>query len=217
MPMYNDLQWKKVPVGNSGTPAYTYVFQTKVLTGVSTDLGHTNVIGTNGIYTLAQGEIVGANIPKPTVLGKKGVAGGTSFVDPAKIGTALAGGYVRRAKAKIGLRRGAQVQPTGRGSSIAVACRTSTGVLFAWRMPGEQYVKISSDLAGLGITELSSNADWENAVFGATLPRPPRARKVIDNGVDGEDIIETFCGASVSDSLPTGWRLVKGEQLIIQV
>lgn len=217
MPMYNDLTWKKVPVA-AGTITYNYIFGTKVLTGVSTDLGHVAVTGTNGFYTLGNLEILGANLPKPMILSKKGATGGSSYADPAQVSTAIAGGYVRRAAAKMGLPR-AQTTPsgTGRGSSIAVKVATSNGVNFAWRMPGEQYVKISGDLASLGITVLSSRADWNSAVFGATYPRAARVRKVLDAGTDGEDIITTFCDASKLASLPAGWSLVQPEQLTFAV
>ena len=86
--------------------------------------------------------------------------------------------------------------------SMLVAVTTSN-LSWAWRMPAQQFNKISAtEAAALGITIPNTEIEFRKLLVQANLPRPGRASRVL---VTTENVltIETF----VSDgaTLPEGW------------
>ena len=86
--------------------------------------------------------------------------------------------------------------------SMLVAVTTSN-LSWAWRMPAQQFNKISAtEAAALGITIPNTETEFRKLLVQANLPRPGRASRVL---VTTETVltIETF--VSDGSTLPEGW------------
>lgn len=164
-----------------------YGFATNIDQTQGNQLGHTDVSA--GIPT---GYVFGANSPKPARASKRYATGTvSSFVDADQVAAARAQNW------KIGtgrLRRGGS---SGRSKTVYV---TLGGINYAWQMPDDTAARIGS-LASLGIRE-ATGAETD-LVFGATTPKPPRAKKAIGGTGESQTIISTFYDPSAS--LPAGW------------
>lgn len=163
---------------------FSYGFLTNVEAADGTVLGH---VAKDQI----QGAVVwGANAPKPARASKQKASGvSSSFISFDAIDAARKAGW-RVGKART------------RGASNSTATRTVyvtiEGIKYAWRIPNVTATNLG-DLAQLGI-KVADPKD-RDLVFGASSPKPPRAKKKKDNST-----ISTFYDPSVT--LPTGFTVV---------
>lgn len=170
-----------------------YGFATNIDAAQSAQLGHTELNGPN-----PAGYIFGANSPKPARASRRFATGIiSSFIDVGSIVAARAAGWsVGRGK-----RRGAS--STTRSKTVYV---TIDGVKYAWQLPAATEASIGG-LATLGI-QVATNTD-DDLVFGASTPKPDRAKKTVINGAE-VDIITTFFDPTVT--LPADWSVVASDK-----
>lgn len=101
----------------------------------------------------------------------------------ASFGTAIAGGA------------------SAKGSILAAV--TTSGLNWAWRMPAQQFNKITSNEAtALGITIPNTDLEFRSLLVRADLPRPSRAFRVLST-TEAVIRVETFVGDGAT--LPEGW------------
>lgn len=164
-----------------------YGFATNIDQAQSSQLGHVALAGTP-----PNGYVFGANAPKPARASRRFATGMvSSFVSVTSIVAARGQGW------KVGLaKRGGPVN-TAKSQTVFV---TMNGVKYAWNQPKDTQQKIGG-LGALGI-RVATTAD-RDLVFGASRPRPPRARRIVGTG-DQTDVISTFYDPTVAQ-LPAGW------------
>lgn len=164
-----------------------YGFGTNIDEAQGTALGHTALTA-----NAPTGYVFGANSPKPARASKRYATGTvSSFVDAEKIPAARAADW------KIGtayLRRGGD---SGRSKTVYV---TIQGIKYAWQIPDDTASRIGT-LENLGI-RVATGAETD-LVFGATTPKPPRAKKAIGGEGENQTILSTFYDPS--NALPAGW------------
>lgn len=168
-----------------------YGFRTNVSSAVGVTCGHTPV----DLANPPTGLTFGANSPKPGRASKRRTNGvDTTFYDIGQVAALRTAGY---SLSPPRARRG------GSGANSKTVYVTIGGIKYAWKTPTTSYNKIgAADRTALGIQDATATDD--NLVFGASYPKPPRARKEIV-GVDTVDTISTFCDPERIDSLPEGW------------
>ena len=137
-----------------------------------------------GITSLVSaGNLVTAITSKKWVLVKKALYQGKIAQKSASFGTAIAGGNAAK------------------GSILAVV--NTGGFDWAWRMPAQQFNKITgSEATALGITIPNTDVEFKRLLVKANLPRPARAFRVLST-TETTLQIETFI--SDNGTLPDGW------------
>lgn len=194
---YDNKVLVSVPLDNG----LQYVFTTNVDSAARTALGHAVVPAT--VPALA---FQGANSPKPRRARKLTADGwNSSFITSVATTVAaakLAGYQVSGTPKKRGL-----VPTSGaRSTTVYVVVR---GIKYAWNMPNESITAITpATLTLLGI-EIATATDLPTLVWGASLPRPAKAKFFNPTGPGGGDVLSTFVSQAKEDSLPQGWRLIK--------
>jgi hypothetical protein len=155
--------------------------------------------------------------PRPARLKKK-KGGITSLASTANIATAIATRKWQIVKRAIYQGRVSQKTaafgtaiPGGnaaKGSVLVVV--TTSGLNWAWRMPAQQFNKITTaEATSLGITIPNTDAEFRRLLVQADLPRPGRAYRELET-TESTMRIETF----ISDgaTLPADWTGI-GEAL----
>lgn len=176
-----------------------YGFLTNAPQTVGTSLGH-ELVPANA----PTGLVFGANAPKPGRASKRRVAGtDSSFYDHTKYAALRADGWSLTFPRR---RRGAV------GQNSRTVYVTTGGIKYAWRIPNHTWTKVGAAAAALGIQVATASDD--DLVFGASIPKPPKAIKV-EVGADGTDVISTFVDPSRVDTLPEGWSTSNGERVIL--
>ncbi len=95
-----------------------------------------------------------------------------------------------------------------KGSMLVVV--TTSGLNWAWRMPAQQFNKITTaEATALGITIPNTDLEFRGLLVRAALPRPGRAFRSLST-TDNVIRIETFIGDAAT--LPEGWSGI-GEAL----
>lgn len=216
-----NLRAVSMPVGTAAG-AY-YVFKTNVDPSEVADLGQIDAA------TLVSGGPaapifvgIGRNgRPRPARLKKK-KENITSLCSAASVATAIATRRWQIVKRAVYQGRVAQRSTTfgtaipggdtAKGS-VLVSVQTS-GFNWAWRMPAQQFNKISSSEAtALGIQIPNTELEFRGLLIKADLPRPGRAFRVLSTtAVDLR--VETFIGDSAT--LPAEWTGI-GEALRFSV
>ncbi len=193
---YDAKNLVSVPIGAS----MSYMFETNVDTIARTALGHVPVL--NG--TVPAFAFLGGNSPKPN-RAKILTADGWNSSFVTSVATTQAS--LRTAGWQIGKapkRRAIISGTTARAVTVYVTVR---GIKYAWNMPSETRVKITdTTLTALGVN-IATAADIPTLVWGASLPRPAKAQTFITGGTQGGDLLSTFVGQAVEDSLPANWKL----------
>jgi len=207
--IYGARNLRAVLMTVGGLNAY-YAFKTNVDASEVSDLGQVaaaTIIGTTTPVFLGTGK---NGRPRPARLKKKR-EGITSLVGTANIATALATRRWQMVKRAVYQGRVAQLSAafgtpiTGgeaaKGSILAVV--STSGLNWAWRMPAQQFNKITSaEAAALGITIPNTDLEFRSLLVRADLPRPGRAfRNLVTT--DNTLRIETFIGDNAT--LPAGW------------
>lgn len=214
-----NLRAVSMPVG--GITAY-YIFRTNVDASEVTELGQIDAATLTGDGP-AVPIFVGTGVngrPRPARVKKK-KEGITSLISTANLIAVIASRkwqIVKRAvyQGKIAQKSAAFGTPIAGGEaakgSMLVTVNTS-GFDWAWRMPAQQFNKISTvEATALGITIPNTDLEFRRLLVRADLPRPGRAfisRATTENTLR----IETFIGDSAT--LPTGWTGI-GEALKFQ-
>ncbi|MEG4013118.1 MULTISPECIES: hypothetical protein [unclassified Microcoleus] len=209
--IYGERNLRAVSIPLGGSTAF-YVFKTNVDASEVTELGQIDaatLLGGGPAAPVFVG-IGKSGRPRPARL-KKRKEGITSLASTANIATAIASRkwqMVRRAvfQGKVAQKSTSFGTPIAGGDaakgSILVAVTTS-GLNWAWRMPAQQFNKISSAQAtALGISIPNTDLEFRNLVVNANLPRPGRAFHVLST-TDNTFRVETFIGDSAT--LPDGW------------
>ena len=207
------LRAVSMPVG--GVTGF-YVFRTNVDASEVTELGQVAAATLAGNLENPEGAPVFVGTagpggrPRPARMKKKKEKI-TSLASSANIQTAIASKKWQLVKRPV--YQGKQPQksttfgtaiPGGNAAkgSILVVVNTA-GFDWAWRMPAQQFNKISSaDATALGITIPNTDTEFKRLLVKANLPRPARASRTLETT---EDVlhIETFI--SDAATLPTGW------------
>jgi hypothetical protein len=126
--------------------------------------------------------LFGANSPKPRRASRRTATGiESSFIAPSAVAAAVAAGFdIVKAK------------PNGRKSITQLQIPvyvTVNGVKYAWGMRKAQKAKLGANFGALGIKEATGQE--QDLVFGASFPKPPRARSVTTTKT-GSITSETF-------------------------
>lgn len=205
-----NLRAVSFPVG-AAAGAY-YVFRTNVDASEVTELGQVDAA------TLVSGGpsapiFVGTGKngrPRPARLKKK-KEGITSLASTSNIATAIATRKWQIVKRAVYQGRIAQKSASfetpiagdeAAKGSMLVAVVTS-GFNWAWRMPAQQFNKITSaEATALGITIPNTDLEFRSLLVRADLPRPARAFRTLAT-TDNVLRIETFVGDNAT--LPAGW------------
>jgi len=188
-----------------------YAFKTNVDASEVADLGQVSAATVIGSTTTPVFVGTGDNgRPRPARLKKK-KEGITSLAGTANIATALATRKWQIIKRAVYQGRVAQKSTTfgtaisggeaAKGSILVVV--TTSGLNWAWRMPAQQFNKITSaEATSLGITIPNTDLEFRSLLVRADLPRPGRAFRTLAT-TDNTLRIETFIGDKAT--LPAGW------------
>jgi len=212
-----NLRAVSMPVG--GVTAF-YVFKTNVDASEVTDLGQVDaatLVSGGPAATIFVGTTGTGGRPRPARVRKK-KEGISSLVSASNLATAVA---TRKWQiVKRSLYQGRTIQKsTAFGTAIAggnaakgsiLAVVSTSGLDWAWRMPAQQFNKITSaEATALGITIPNTDTEFRRLLVKANLPRPGRAFRTIGT-TDATLRIETFIGDSAT--LPAEWTGI-GEAL----
>ena len=208
--IYGPRNLRAVLMDVGGVNAF-YAFKTNVDASEVSDLGQVVAATILGSTTTPIFVGTGSNgRPRPARLKKK-KEGITSLAGTANIATALATRKWQIVKRAVYQGKVAQKSagfgtaiPGGEAAkgSILVVVSTS-GLNWAWRMPAQQFNKITSaEATALGITIPNTDTEFRRLLVRADLPRPGRAFRTLAT-TDNTLRIETFIGDSAT--LPAGW------------
>ncbi len=199
-----------MPIG--GATAF-YVFKTNVDASEVAELGQIDAATLAGSGPAAPIFLgTGTNgRPRPARLKKK-KEGITSLVSAANMATAIATQKWQIVKRAVYQGRIAQKSTTfgtpvaggnaAKGSVLVVV--TTSGLNWAWRMPAQQFNKITSaEATSLGISIPNTDLEFRSLLVRADLPRPGRATRMLAT-VDNVMRIETFIGDGAT--LPADWN-----------
>lgn len=214
--IYGERNLRAVNMLVGGANAF-YVFKTNVDASEVSELGQvpaaTLVGGTQPVFvgTGKNGR------PRPARLKKKR-ENITSLCSTSSIETALASRRWQIVRRQVFQGRIAQ-KSTAFGTPIAggeaakgsmLVVVTTSGLNWAWRMPAQQFNKISTaEATALGISIPNTDLEFRSLLVRANLPRPARAFRSLST-TEGTLRIETFVGDSAT--LPAEWSGI-GEAL----
>jgi len=208
--IYGSRNLRAVLMAIGGVKAY-YAFKTNVDASEVSDLGQVAAATILGSTTTPIFVGTGNNgRPRPARLKKK-KEGITSLVGTANFATAMATKKWQVVKRAVYQGRLAQKSSTfgtaiaggeaAKGSILAVV--STSGLDWAWRMPAQQFNKITAtEATALGISIPNTDAEFRKLLVPADLPRPGRAFRTLAT-TDNTLRIETFI--SDNGTLPTGW------------
>jgi len=207
--IYGERQLRAVNMLVGGTNAF-YVFKTNVDASEVAELGQVpaaTLVGGNQPVFVGTGK---NGRPRPARLQKKREKI-TSLCSTSSIETALATRRWQIVKRQVFQGRVAQKSATfgtaiaggdaAKGSMLVVV--TTSGLNWAWRMPAQQFNKITAaEATALGISIPNTDLEFRSLLVRADLPRPGRAFRIL---ATTENVlrIETFIGDAAT--LPTGW------------
>lgn len=190
-----------------------YVFKTNV------DASEVSELGQVPASTLAGGNqpvFVGTGKngrPRPARL-KKRKEGITSLCSTSSIETAIATRkwqIVKRAvyQGKVVQKSttfGTAIEGGNAAKGSVLVAVTTSGLDWAWRMPAQQFNKITSiEATALGISIPNTDLEYRSLLVRANLPRPGRAFRVLTT-TETTLRIETFVADSAS--LPSDWTSI---------
>jgi hypothetical protein len=208
--IYGSRNLRAVLMAIGGVKAY-YAFKTNVDASEVSDLGQVAAATILGSTTTPIFVGTGNNgRPRPARLKKK-KEGITSLVGTANFATAMATKKWQVVKRAVYQGRLAQKSSTfgtaiaggeaAKGSILAVV--STSGLDWAWRMPAQQFNKITAtEATALGISIPNTDAEFRKLLVRADLARPGRAFRTLAT-TDNTLRIETFI--SDNGTLPTGW------------
>lgn len=174
----------------TGCP-FKYGFLTNTEAGVRSALGQEAVDGTTTQV------VFGANAPKP---GRASKGSDSSYYSIGKRATLLTAKW-NLTPPKI--RRGKSSTKT---KAVYVEV---DGIKYAWKQPIATHAAISGDAAGLGV--VTATGSERDLVYGASFPKPRRARKLIligDGANQREESYSTFIDDDADLASLTGWEVV---------
>ncbi|WP_445173788.1 hypothetical protein [Microcoleus sp.] len=212
-----NLRAVSMPVG--GITGF-YVFKTNVDPSEVTELGQVDaatLVGGDLATPVFVGTTGTGGRPRPARVKKK-KEGISSLASAANIATAIASKKWQLVKRALYQGKIAQKSTTfgtpitggdaAKGSILAVV--NTSGFDWAWRMPAQQFNKITSaEATGLGISIPNTDIEFKRLLVKANLPRPGRAFRTLGT-TDGTLRIETFI--SDNGTLPAEWTGI-GEAL----
>ncbi len=215
------LRAVSMPVG--GITGF-YVFKTNVDASEVTELGQVDaatLVSGGPAAPVFVGTTGSGGRPRPARLRKK-KEGITSLASAANVATAVAGKKWQIVKRAVDQGKVVQKSNTfgtaiaggdaAKGSILAVV--NASGFDWAWRMPAQQFNKISSaEATALGISIANTDIEFKRLLVKANLPRPGRAFRLLGT-TENTLRIETFIGDS--GTLPEGWTSI-GEALKFEI
>lgn len=214
--IYGQRNLRAVNMLVGGVNAF-YVFKTNVDASEVSELGQVpaeTLVGGNQPVFVGTGR---NGRPRPARVKKK-KEGITSLISTANIATAIASRKWQMVKRAVYQGKVVQKSTTfgtpiaggdaAKGSILAVV--TTSGFNWAWRMPAQQFNKITSaEATALGISIPNTDLEFRSLLVKANLPRPGRAFRTLGT-TDAVLRIETFVGDSAT--LPADWTGI-GEAL----
>ena len=209
--IYGERNLRAVSMLVGGVTAF-YVFKTNVDASEVTELGQVDAATIlSGGPTASVFVGTGTNgRPRPARVKKK-KEGITSLVSSGNLATVIATRKWQIVKRAVYQGRIAQKSASfgtpiaggeaAKGSMLVVV--STSGLNWAWRMPAQQFNKISTaEATALGITIPNTDAEFKRLLVRADLPRPGRAFKSLTTTTNTIRI-ETF--VSDASTLPAGW------------
>ena len=194
---YDNKTLVSVPLDNG----LQYVFATNVDAVARTALGHVVVPA-----VVPARAFQGGNSPKPRRARRLTADGwNSSFITSvaATVTAAKLAGYQVSNSSK---KRGLVPASGARATTVYVTVR---GIKYAWNIPNETKDTITQAvLTTLGVN-IATAADLPTLVWGASQPRPAKAKFFNPTGPGGGDVLSTFVGQAQEDNLPLGWRLIQ--------
>lgn len=177
-------------------PGLKYLFKSTLRNSFYNEFGVTAI---SGDFTDANGYVFEPNSPKPARASKR-------MATPE-----IEGAYC--AYDKTAALRGDRftIQPPVNvfklGTTLTDALYISlNGIKYAWRSPkpsAEQTAEIGSYKTLLGIDNVTSSQ--RDLVWGATFPRPPKVKKVLNDG----STFSSFCDTTkIDEAIAAGWSLI---------
>jgi hypothetical protein len=197
---------KPIAGNETSSDTFKYVFLTNIPDADRATLGQVPV---SDLMRRSQtiGLVVGSSYPKPSRAGQRGATRYTSsYVDAAKIPALKKVGW-RISKAKSLPR-----YINNSASFVQTQYVTINGINYAWNMPKVTETNVTTAvLTALG-HKVPTRTDIAELVFGAEMPRPPRAKTVIGTGEDAKNV-STFYDPSVT--IPEKWTNAKNGRFTI--
>jgi hypothetical protein len=216
--IYGERKLRAVTLSLGGTTAF-YVFKTNVDASEVTDLGQVDAAILTGGPTapIFVGTTGSGGRPRPARLKKK-KEGITSLCSTASVAAAIASKKWQLVKRAVYQGKVSQKSTSfgtaitggnaAKGSILAVV--TTSGLNWAWRIPAQQFNKISAaEATSLGISIPNTETEFKKLLVKANLPRPGRAFRSIGT-TEGTLRVETFIGDGAT--LPAEWTGI-GEAL----
>ncbi len=192
---------RDVTVGVKVNANLIYVFTTKNLSGIpgvsDADLvGQLGHIAATALGANALPKVLGANAPSPPRVSKKLATAGTAgqgsvgtFCAYDKLGTARAAGW---SLSKAG--RGVAIRSTGKSVTAAVEI---DGVIYCWPLNSTDHASYAESLGLKAPASITSEAEKNRCVTGATAPKPGRISLRLEGG-------STFSSYCKPDAAPEG-------------
>jgi len=217
--IYGERNLRAVSLPLGGVNAF-YVFKTNVDASEVTDLGQVDaatLVAGGPTVPIFVGTTGSGGRPRPARVKKK-KEGISSLVSAANLATAVSTKKWQIIKRALYQGKATQKSTTfgtpivggnaAKGSILAVV--NTSGLDWAWRMPAQQFNKITAaEATALGISIPNTDTEFKRLLVKANLPRPGRAYRSIGT-TEGTLRIETFIGDA--GTLPAEWTGI-GEAL----
>lgn len=183
--------------GQGGTD-FVYAFYTNIPTASRTKLGITTIAAGTALPT---GSVLACSYPKPARATKRFTDRSTSsFVANSAIPDAKLDNWnIIKSRKLPSLHLG-----TDTNSLVRTVYVSLKGIKYAWNPPKVTLEKIGdAALTALGIKYATAD-DITELCFGATYPKPPKAKKQLGTTADDMAVVQTFYDPD--KDLPAGWQ-----------
>ena len=202
---YKSRDLKYVPIKpiagtETSSDTFKYVFMTNIPVADQTLLGHVDVSDVMK-KTVTIGLVMGCSYPKPPRAGQRqALRYSSSYYNPVNTAKLKKAGW-RISKAKALPR-----YINNSASFVQTQYVTINGINYAWNMPKTTESNVTGAVLGQLGHKTPGRTDIAELVFGANVPRPPRAR-FTSGTEDNVKIISTYYDPS--NALPAGWTNAK--------
>lgn len=204
---------KKRYMVTAGT-AGTYIFDSNALDSsgqgiTATSLAALGITEIDASTPIPAKAFLAGNSPKPPRFKKPGNTIGVSTTTFAAIGTKTTDAAVASNQwSRVSSAKYKYPKLTGQTRSVFVVV---AGIKYTWNMHVDLYTFLGdAGRQALGIENCDPD-DYQEYVWGSTIPRPAQVSTVVTVATAGGgaiDTIKTFCAQAKENSLPTGYKIV---------